>query len=116
MAGKVKTTKAKPNRRAKKSVPDVLTLDEAAAYLRVGPEQVQALAATGQLPAQQIGVELRFLKAAIDDWLRRGNKVPTPKDILMAQFGALKDDETLPALIEWLAGDRGEPRIAEKAG
>ena len=86
MAGKTRTAKAKLKHRSKKSFPDVLTLDEAAAYLRVAPEQVRAQAGTGRPPAQQIGGELRFLKAAIDDWLRPGNRVPTLKDILMAQF------------------------------
>src|SRR5579859_7880548 len=116
MAGKTTAMKAKPKpkRRPKQPIPDVLTLDEAAAYLRVTPEQVRAQAASGQPPAQQFGGEWRFLKAALDDWLRQGNKIPTPKDILMSQIGALTDDETMPALIEWLAGDRGEPRHPEE--
>ena len=48
----------------------VLTLSEAAAYLRVAESQVQRLAEMRVLPGRQIGGEWRFLKAGLQDWLR----------------------------------------------
>jgi excisionase family DNA binding protein len=50
----------------------VLTLAEAAAYLRVPEEAISELAAEHAIPAQKIGGEWRFLKRALADWLRFG--------------------------------------------
>lgn len=49
---------------------EVLTLAEAAEYLRVDEQTLAKLAAKHRIPAQKIGEEWRFLKKALDDWLR----------------------------------------------
>ena len=118
MAAKTMVAKKKPKRKPKPPLPDVLTLDEAAAYLRVPADRVRDLATRAELPGQPIGDEWRFLKVAMDDWLRNGlpKKKLTPTEILLSQAGALADDESIPALIEWLAGDRGEPQRVAEAG
>jgi excisionase family DNA binding protein len=54
---------------------DVLTLAEAAAYLRVPEEELARMAARGDIPAQQIGGEWRLLKKAVNDWLRWGPRL-----------------------------------------
>jgi excisionase family DNA binding protein len=51
---------------------DVLTLAEAAAYLRVPQEELLRLAEQGDVPAQRIGGEWRFLKRALGHWLTYG--------------------------------------------
>jgi excisionase family DNA binding protein len=51
---------------------EVLTLAEAAAYLRVPEAALAELAAEQAIPAQRIGGEWRFLKRALMDWLRFG--------------------------------------------
>jgi excisionase family DNA binding protein len=51
---------------------DVLTLREAAAYLRVPEEKVLRLADQREIPAQQVGGEWRFLKRALGYWLTYG--------------------------------------------
>jgi len=51
-------------------MPDVLTLEEAASYLRVPKESLERQAARGQVPGRRIEDTWRFLKAALDDWLR----------------------------------------------
>lgn len=51
---------------------EILTLPEAAAYLRVGEEALAKLANDRAVPAQRIGQEWRFLKRALADWLRQG--------------------------------------------
>jgi excisionase family DNA binding protein len=51
-------------------VGEVLTLAEAAAYLRVDEHTLAKLAAKRRVPSQKIGEEWRFLKKALDDWLR----------------------------------------------
>lgn len=52
---------------------EVLTLNEAASFLRLPAEQVARLAADSALPGQKIDAEWRFLKAALADWLRYGH-------------------------------------------
>ncbi len=49
--------------------PAVMTLDEAAAYLRVSPADVQAIIESGELKARKIGSQYRIGKAAIDEFL-----------------------------------------------
>lgn len=49
---------------------DVLTLDQAAAYLQTKPAAVEQLVAEAAIPAQRVSGEWRFLKRALDHWLR----------------------------------------------
>jgi excisionase family DNA binding protein len=51
---------------------DVLTLAEAASYLRVPEEALRGLAEQGDIPGQRIGGEWRFLKRALGHWLTYG--------------------------------------------
>jgi excisionase family DNA binding protein len=51
---------------------DVLTLAEAASYLRVPEEELLRLAEHRDIPAQRIGEEWRFLKRALGHWLTYG--------------------------------------------
>src|SRR5207248_2566026 len=67
---------------------EVLTLSEAAAYLRVGEEDVLRLVREQALPGRPIGSDWRFLKPAVQDWLRTG---PANKG-LFRHVGALPDD------------------------
>ena len=49
---------------------EVLTLEEAAAFLRVPPDAVMRLVVQQALPGRQIEGQWRFLRAAVADWLR----------------------------------------------
>ena len=49
---------------------EVLTLEEAANYLKLPSETIEREAAQGNIPGRQIADSWRFLKSAIDDWLR----------------------------------------------
>ena len=51
------------------AAPDVMTLAEAAAYLKVGEADVQSLIDSNQVKAKQIGAEFRISKKALDDFL-----------------------------------------------
>ena len=51
------------------SAPAVMTLEEAAAYLKVGTADVQAMITDGSLPAKKIGSQYRISKSAIDSFL-----------------------------------------------
>ena len=54
---------------------DVLTLAEAASYLRVPEEELLRLAEQRDVPAQRIGDEWRFLKRALGHWLTFGPRL-----------------------------------------
>jgi excisionase family DNA binding protein len=56
---------------------EVLTLPEAAAFLRVPEEVLEQLAARQVVPARKLGEEWRFLKQGLQDWLRQG---PAPDE------------------------------------
>jgi excisionase family DNA binding protein len=85
------------------SLPDeVMSLAEAAAFLRVAQASVKQLAATGKLPGRQIGKEWRFLKSAIERWLATSPYLG-PSD---AQVGALASDPTFDDFMETLASYR----------
>lgn len=82
---------------------DVLTLDEVADYLRLPRETVERQATKGQLPARRIEDTWRFLKSAVDDWLRsQDNRL-----ILLQQAGALADDDSLSTLRAAIYEQRG---------
>lgn len=51
------------------AVPDVMTLSEAAAYMRVGEEDVLDVIKSGELKAKKIGSSYRISKEAIDEFL-----------------------------------------------
>jgi excisionase family DNA binding protein len=51
------------------AAPEVMTLAEAAAYLKADPADVQALITSGQIKAKQIGAEYRISKKALDAFL-----------------------------------------------
>lgn len=60
---------ANTNQPAKSDSPAVMTLEEAAAYLRVSPADVQAIIDSGELKARKIGTQYRISKEAIDTFL-----------------------------------------------
>ena len=88
--------------------PAVLTLDEVAAYLRLPPDLILRQARQGVLPGRQIEDTWRFLKAAIDEWLRSHDS----RTVLIQQAGALADDSTLDALRDTIYAARGRPEVA----
>ena len=91
------------------TIPDVLTLDEVADYLRLSKETIEQQAAQGQIPGRRIEDTWRFLKAAIDDWLRSHDS----RTILLQQAGALTEDETLPELRAAVYAARKRPETEE---
>lgn len=52
------------------AVPEVMTLSEAAAYMRVGEQDVLDAINSGQLKAKKIGTSYRISKQAIDEFLK----------------------------------------------
>jgi Helix-turn-helix domain len=75
-------------------LPNILTLEETAAYLRLSPATVVQRAVQGDIPGQHIDKTWHFLKTEIDYWQQTHDK----RAILLKQAGALADDDTLEKL------------------
>ena len=63
------TPDSQPSTGAPAAVPDIMTLSEAGAYMRVGEEDVLAVIQSGELKAKKIGSSYRISKKAIDEFL-----------------------------------------------
>jgi excisionase family DNA binding protein len=59
-----------PETREQNQVAEVLTLHEAASFLRVSVDALTELAERHALPARKIADEWRFSRRALEDWLR----------------------------------------------
>src|SRR5439155_16386360 len=87
---------------------EVLTLAEAAAYLRLPEAEVVGLVHSQDLPGRFAGREWRFLKSAIQEWLSK----PPPKyskEAQMSVAGAFRDDPDLIPMVEEIYRQRGRP-------
>lgn len=73
--------------------PAVLTLEEAAAYLRLSGDALARQAAEGEIPGRQVAGEWRFLQSALDGWLGSGDR----RRALLRHAGTFAADESLAA-------------------
>jgi excisionase family DNA binding protein len=90
--------------------PDVMTLEEVAALLRLSEATVGHYAARLAIPGRQIGDQWRFSRTALEQWLRG----PTPKEVLLSQAGAFENDkEELDELRASIYRGRGRPETEE---
>ena len=87
------------------ALPDVLTLEETASYLRMPTETIERVATKGQLPGRRIEDSWRFLREAIDEWLRSSDS----RTVLLQQAGALSDDDMAADLLSSIYQLRGRP-------
>jgi excisionase family DNA binding protein len=88
-------------------MPDILTLEEASLYLRLPVETVVSQAIKGNIPGRKIENDWRFLKVAVDDWLRSKSS----RQVLINQSGALADDDSLEILREQIYQQRERPEV-----
>src|SRR5712692_7242525 len=87
---------------------EVLTVSEAAAYLRVAEADVLRLVHLQELPGRQIGNEWRFLKAGLQDWLRTPAR-KSGKEAFLALAGAWKNDPDIEEIVREAHRRRGRP-------
>jgi excisionase family DNA binding protein len=85
---------------------EVLTLAEAAAYLRVSEKEVLRLVREQGLPGRNLGGAWSFLKTALQDCLRAP---PSKKQALLMQIGAFEDDPDLEEMLAAIHRQRGRP-------
>ena len=81
----------------------MLTLEEAAAYLRLPGDAIAWQAAAGELPGRQVAGEWRFLQSALDEWLGSSDR----RRALLRHAGSFADDESLAELRARAYEERG---------
>lgn len=91
------------------TLPNVLTLEEASEYLRLSVEALLRQVSQGNIPGRKIENDWRFLKVAIDDWLRQESS----RSMLLQQAGALADDDSLAQLRATIYHARGRSEVDE---
>ena len=91
---------------------EVFTLSEAAAYLRVTEADLMRLVDDQALPCRRFGTEWRFLKSAIQDWLRTPPK-PGSREAILSVAGIWKDDPKVEAELEEIYRKRREDTIED---
>jgi excisionase family DNA binding protein len=94
---------------------EVLTLAEAAAYLRLSEADVLRLVEEQALPARQLGKERRFLKAAVQQWLSAPRPPVTGKEAQLAVAGSWKDDPLVDEELRETYRRRGRSLTAEES-
>jgi excisionase family DNA binding protein len=92
---------------------EVLTLGEAAAYLRIKEADVLHAVEQQSLPGRLIGTEWRFLKSALQGWLGTPPKRPS-KEAVLARIGSWQDDPYLDQELEEIHRQRGRPVAEER--
>lgn len=94
-------TKRKKRAQTSSRPPEVLTLAEAARFLKLPAKQVERLALDQGLPGRKIGRQWRFLRTAVEKWL-----TPNGTASVLSQFGAFKDDPTYDEFRKILEANR----------
>ena len=85
----------------------ILTLKELADYLKLSPEVILNQANQGRLPRRKIEDTWRFLKDALDDWLRTQDSRIT----LLQQAGVFADDPALAEIRRTIYENRGRSEV-----
>ncbi len=60
----------------------ILTLDELAAYLKIGKRTLYGLTAKGEIPAFKVGGVWRFRRGEIDQWIADQTQASTKKEVM----------------------------------
>jgi excisionase family DNA binding protein len=94
---------------------EVLTLAEAAVYLRMPEPDVLRLVAEQALPGRRLGNEWRFLKTAIQQWLST-TPAKENKEAWMGLAGAWKNDPFVEEELREIYRRRGRPMTLPMTG
>jgi excisionase family DNA binding protein len=85
--------------------PEVLTLQEAAAYLRVPADAVLRMIDAEGLPGRRFGTDWRFYKVALQAWLGAGR----PRRGLVHHIGRIENDPYALEMIREIYARRRRP-------
>jgi len=88
----------------------LMTVEEAADYLRVGKKTIYRLLKQGKIPATKVGQQWRFNKASIDEWLHQ-----KPAEIGV-NILVVDDEETIRSLFKKTLEELGHKVVAAETG
>ena len=60
--------------------PEILTMEQAAAYLQVSTRTLQRMVTDGRVPGRQVGSQWRFDREQLRDWVRGDEPSPAEKE------------------------------------
>lgn len=87
----------------------VMTLDDAADFLKVSSTTVYQLVRTGDLPARKVGREWRFLKSQLVEYLKQGGDSMTNSSVMTDEHGGeYKIENGQEYIALWLPFSREE--------
>jgi len=69
----------------------LMTIKDVAEYLRVNPRSVYQWVEKNDFPSLRAGIDLRFDKAEVDEWMKRDRKPIEPAPPLVVKFAASPD-------------------------
>ena len=102
--------RGKPPAKVNSGSSEVLTLAEAANYLRVPEKQLRDIVDRGEFPGRKIGTEWRFFKPALQAWL---GTAPRKKNGILAHIGAVKDDPYVEEMLQGIYKRRQLPEAQD---
>ena len=118
MASKtIKKPKPALNGKPLASPAEVMTLAEAAAFLRVPEDGLKADAVKGRVPGRLVAGEWRFTKATLLAWFNEPETAApkkSSKERMRALIGAWKDDPTVDAMVEEIYRKRKANMVGEE--
>jgi excisionase family DNA binding protein len=88
----------------------LMTVEEAAGYLRVGKKTIYRLLKQGKIPATKVGEQWRFNKASIDEWLLKKSTE------IGANILVVDDEEIIRSLFKKTLEDLGHEVVAAETG
>ena len=89
---------------------ELMTVKEVAAYLRIARKTVYRLLKRGEIPVIRVGIQWRFDKTSIDEWLLQ-KPAETRTNILVVD-----DDETIRSLFKETLESIGHEVVAVETG
>jgi len=99
--------------RSANGMADVLTLAEAAKYLRVSETAVLQAIDEQNLPARRVGQDWRILKSAIQQWRLAPQTRRTGKAVLQSLASVWKGDPSVEPMLAEIYRQRGRPMVEE---
>jgi excisionase family DNA binding protein len=88
----------------------LMTVMEAAVYLRVGKKTIYRLLKQGKIPATRVGQQWRFNKASIDEWLHQKTAE------IEANILVVDDEEIIRSLFKKTLEELGHKVVAAETG
>lgn len=65
--------------------PEILTMEQAAAYLQVSTRTLQRMVTDGRVPGRQVGSQWRFDREQLREWVRGEESSPAEKEQATSQ-------------------------------